>query len=272
MGTLARAPKLLKRAVRAFGVERRHLVGPRMVLERAGMSVLGRRVRRSGGRILAYHSVGQPLMNHNDVPPKLFRRQLEWATAQGYRFVPASEIARTGGGPMDLAITFDDGLRSVMTEAVPILKDFATPWSLFVVTDWSEGISPWTTDEVLGWRDLERLAADGAEIGSHSATHPDFGQLDGPAAREELERSRATIEARLGFAPTSFAIPHGQSANWTPVAMSEAMAAGYDLVYAQAEETRSAGTIARTFITRFDNMRVFSAALSGVFDRWEEWA
>jgi peptidoglycan/xylan/chitin deacetylase (PgdA/CDA1 family) len=140
-----------------------------------------------------------------------------------------------------------------------------------VVTDWSEGASPWTTDEVLSWRDLERLAADGVEIGSHSATHPDFGQLDGPSAREELDRSRAMIEARLGFAPTSFAIPLGQSANWTPVAMREARAAGYDLVYAQAEETRSADTIGRTFITGFDNIRVFSAALSGVFDHWEEW-
>lgn len=268
---LGPAPRFLKRAVRAFGVERRHLVGPRMVIEREGLSVLGRRVPRSGGRILAYHSVGQPLMEHNDVPPKLFRRQLEWAAAQGYRFVPASQIARTGGDPMDLAITFDDGLRSVMTMAAPILKELAIPWSLFVVTDWSEGGSPWTTNEVLGWRDLERLVADGAEIGSHSATHPDFGQLDGSAAREELERSRAVIEARLGFAPTSFAIPLGQSANWTAVAMREAKAAGYDLVYAQAEETRSAGTIARTFITRFDNIRVFSAALSGVFDRWEEW-
>ncbi|MCJ2179799.1 polysaccharide deacetylase family protein [Novosphingobium album (ex Hu et al. 2023)] len=242
-----------------------------MIIERESMSVLGRRVRRSGGRILAYHSVGQPMMDHNDVPPKLFRRQLEWAVAHGYRFVPASEIARTGGGPMDLAITFDDGLRSVMTEAAPILKEFGAPWSLFVVTGWSEGASPWATGEVLGWRELERLAADGAEIGSHSVTHPDFGQLDGPAARDELERSRDMIKARLGFAPASFAIPLGQSANWTPVAMREAKAAGYDLIYAQAEETRSAGTIARTFITGFDNMRVFSAALSGVFDRWEEW-
>ncbi len=271
MGTLGGAPKFLKRAVRAFGVERRHLAGPRMILEREGMSVLGRRMRRSGGRILAYHSVGQPMMKHNDVPPKLFRRQMEWAAAQGYRFVPASEIARTGGDPTDLAITFDDGLRSVMTEAAPILKDFAAPWSLFVVTDWSEGASPWATDEVLNWRDLERLAAAGVEIGSHSATHPDFGRLDAAAAREELCRSRAMIDARLGFMPTSFAIPLGQSVNWTPVAMREAKAAGYDLVYAQAEETRSAGTIARTFITGFDNMRVFSAALSGVFDRWEEW-
>lgn len=268
---LEQAPKILKRAIRALGVERRHLVGPRMFVERESMCLLGRCTRRNRGRILAYHSVGQPLMGHNDVPPKLFRRQLEWATARGYRFVPASEIARTGGGPMDLAITFDDGLRSVMTEAAPILKDFAVPWSLFVVTDWSEGASPWTTDEVLGWRDLERLAADGAEIGSHSATHPDFGKLDGPDVREELDRSREMIAARLGFAPTSFAIPLGQSANWTPAAMREAKAAGYDLVYAQAEETRSAGTIGRTFITRFDNTRVFSAALSGVFDRWEEW-
>ena len=115
------------------------------------------------------------------------------------------------------------------------------------------------------------MAAAGAEIGSHSATHPDFGQLDASAAREELERSRETIRTRLGFAPKSFAIPLGQSANWTPEAMAEARASGYDLVYAQAEETRSPGTIARTFVTRFDNPHVFDAALNGVFDQWEEW-
>lgn len=264
-------PKVLKKLVRATGAERRHVAALRMFGEREGLAAFGRRNRRTGGRILCYHSVGQSVMGVNDVPPRLFRCQLEWALAAGYRFVPASEIARTGGGPKDLAITFDDGFRTVMTEAAPILKDLGAPWTVFVVSEWSDGREPWSTREVLGWRELERLAADGAEIGSHSATHPDFGQLDPDRAREELEGSRDMIRDRLGFAPKTFAIPLGQSANWTPAASDAAREAGYELVYAQAEETRAAGTIPRTFVTRFDNTHVFGAALKGVFDRWEEW-
>ena len=40
---------------------------------------------------------------------------------------------------MDLAITFDDGLKSVLTNAAPILAEYDVPWSLFVVSDWADG-------------------------------------------------------------------------------------------------------------------------------------
>jgi hypothetical protein len=46
---------------------------------------------------------------------------------------------------------------------------------------------------------------------------------------------------------------------------------GYEVVYAQAEETRPIGTIPRTFVTRFDGDLIFNALMTGVFDRWEEW-
>jgi hypothetical protein len=79
------------------------------------------------------------------------------------------------------------------------------------------------------------------------------------------------IERRLGFAPKTFAIPLGQSMNWTGECAAAARTAGYDIIYAQAEETRPAGTVARTFVTRFDHARIFRALLDGTFDRWEEW-
>src|SRR5215218_1530937 len=93
------------------------------------------------------------------------------------RIVPASEIARTGGGPNDLALTFDDGLMSVATTAAPILAEYGVPWSMFVVSNWADGLHTWDQDVLLGWREIERLAAAGAEIGSHSASHPDFRWL-----------------------------------------------------------------------------------------------
>jgi peptidoglycan/xylan/chitin deacetylase (PgdA/CDA1 family) len=223
-------------------------------------------------RILCYHSTGTPLWGVNDVSPARFRRHLELALAGGYRFVPAADIAAGRYGDRDLAITFDDGLASVALHAAPILAELGIPWTIFVVSDWAEGKAPlWPEGTLLGWREIEHLAAAGAQIGSHSVTHGNFGLMSEDQAREELAGSRRVIASRLGIVTNSFAIPMGQAADWTPAAAAAARDVGYEYVYAQAEETRPPDTIARTFITRWDGDRVFRAALGGRFDRWEEW-
>lgn len=172
---------------------------------------------------------------------------------------------------MDLAITFDDGWTSVLSEAAPILRDYGIPWLLFVVTSWSDHQSAWSKEFILPWRDIDRLMAQGAQIGSHSVTHPDFASIGQAQMIDELDGSREIIRQRLGFAPTAFAIPYGQSMNWTAAADEIAREAGYETVYAQAEETRPSGTVPRTFVTRFDSDRIFDALLRGAYDRWEEW-
>ena len=262
---------LVGKLAKAAGIQRRDIAAARMYCERQLLASIVRRRHRNVGRILCYHSVGQPEFGVNDVSPSRFRRHLELALGRGYRFVCASEIARTGGGPRDLAVTFDDGLRSVLALAAPILRECRVPWSFFPVSEWCEHHSNWPPGVMMSWRDVEQLAAEGGELGSHSATHPDFGKLDPSRLSEELVGSRRMIERRVGIVPTTFAIPLGQSMNWTPAAAAAAREAGYEFIYAQAEETRPADTIARTFVTTFDNDRVFGALLDGAYDRWEEW-
>ena len=243
----------------------------RLYLERHYLASAGRRSERRTGRILCYHSVGQGEFGVNDVSPARFRRHIELALGAGYRFVPASEIARTGGGPRDLAISFDDALKSVRTAAAPVLAEHRIPYVIFAVSDWSDMKAPWCRDQVLGWRDLEALLEQGAEVGSHSVTHPDFAKISHQQAVEELGGSREVIRQRLGFAPTSFAIPFGQSINWPAACRQAAEDAGYDVVYAQAEDTRPEGAVPRTFVTKHDSDRIFKALLEGKYDRWEEW-
>jgi len=261
----------LKRIVRSAGVERHHIAAARMCCERHVLAAVGRSRKRWIGRILCYHSIGQEEWGVNDVTPSQFRRHIELALNAGYRFVSAAELARTGGGPKDLAITFDDGLRSVLTEAAPILKEYGLPWTFFPVSEWSDNRHQFADDFVLSWRDIETLLASGAEMGSHSATHPDFGKIEFNQMVDELGGSRDLFQKRLGFAPETFAIPLGQSTNWKRESMKAANDAGYSVIYAQAEETRPEGTIARTFVTKFDGDRIFKALLKGKFDCWEEW-
>lgn len=272
---MANAGKLVRRGLirtlNTIGIERHHVASGRMCCERHVIAALGRARKRYIGRILCYHSIGQGEMGVNDVTPAQFRRQIEQALEAGYKFVPASEIVRTGGGPKDLAITFDDGLKSVLTEAAPILSDYGLPWTFFPVSEWSEG-NHWMADDfVMTWNDIEALLKQGAEMGSHSATHPDFGRIGRSQIVDELGGSRELFRQRLGFAPETFAIPFGQSRNWTAESEKIAREAGYSVIYAQAEETRFTGTIPRTFVTKFDGDFIFNALLKGKFDRWEEW-
>jgi len=259
-----------KTAARA-GVERSHVAAARMCCERHLLAAVAAQRERPVGRILCYHSIGQREWGVNDVSPQRFRRHIETALHAGYQFVPAEEIARTGGAPKDLAITFDDGLYSVLSNAAPILRDYGIPWTLFAVSEWCEQRHDWGDRFVLDWTDIEALVTQGAVLGSHSATHPDFGRIELAQIVDELGASRDVIKKRMGAAPTTFAIPLGQSANWTAACADAAREAGYEIVYAQAEETRPAHTVARTFVTRFDDQRIFRALLRGAYDEWEEW-
>jgi peptidoglycan/xylan/chitin deacetylase (PgdA/CDA1 family) len=270
--TRDRIRRSLSRAIRPRLPTRANIAAVGTCLER---HVLARRAgvpEVSGPRILAYHAVGTWQWGLNDVRPARFRRHLELAVELGYRFAPAAELAAAGTDSPErvLAVTFDDGLRSVLDTAAPVMVGMGIPWTIFVVTDWVDGLHETGAELMLGWDDLERVVELGGNVGSHSASHPDFGRISPGQAEDELVRSRETIQRRLGIDVTEFAIPFGQSANWSDAAGPAAARAGYELVYAQSEERRPAGTVPRTFITRYDTDRVFGAALSGAFRAWEE--
>lgn len=262
--------ELPRALARRLGV-RKKAAAARMLSERQFLSRYGKPKPREGGRILCYHSVGTPAWGVNDVPPALFRQHIEWALSHGFEFVPARTIAEGRGGPKALAITFDDGLTTVATEAAPILSGYSIPSTLYVVSNWSAGMHEFGPGTILHWRELEGLAERGISLGSHSVTHPNFGRLDPEKLMEELGSSREAIHSALGLTVDEFAIPFGQSHNWTAKAMEVARAVGYEYVYAQSESRRPLNTVARTFITRFDTPRLFGAAIEGRFDEWEEW-
>ncbi len=262
---------LMVQLARKTGLKRCHLEGARMYLERQLLAAAARKRVRQEGRILCYHCFGQRECGVNDVHPRQFRRHLESALAKGYRFVPASWIANGKSDPKDLAITIDDGFKTVLDEAVPVLRELLIPFTLFVVSEWPSSREARQQTSVLTWDDLEQLVKQGAEVGSHSASHCDFGEIACDRAKEELWRSREMIAARLGIVPDSFAIPFGQWNNWNTNAHNAACEAGYTTIYAGVEDLRPPGTVGRSFVTYYDSDRLFNALLDGAYDRWEEW-
>jgi peptidoglycan/xylan/chitin deacetylase (PgdA/CDA1 family) len=62
---------------------------------------------------------------------------------------------------------------------------------------------------LLGWEDAAALAEEGVVFGSHLVRHLDGLSLPTATLAEELARSRAVLEARLGREVRAYAAPYG---------------------------------------------------------------
>jgi peptidoglycan/xylan/chitin deacetylase (PgdA/CDA1 family) len=122
-----------------------------------------------------------------------------------------------------VAITFDDGFRSVLELAFPSLQLVGWPATLFVPTEhvgrpgpmkWA-GIDRWIGGEherelhALRWDEIRELAEAGWEIGSHTRTHPHLTRLEDGALANELVGSRERCEAEVGRPCLTIAYPYG---------------------------------------------------------------
>jgi peptidoglycan/xylan/chitin deacetylase (PgdA/CDA1 family) len=174
--------------------------------------------------VLCYHAVSETWRASQSVPPEDLERQLRLLLRRGYRGTTFSAaVLGAADRQKTLAVTFDDGYRSVLERALPILGELGLPGTVFVPTDhvgsetpmvWP-GMEHWrgTSHEAeltpMGWDELARLQGAGWEVGSHSRSHAKLTSLDDEALRSELLDSRRACTERLGTSCTSLAYPYG---------------------------------------------------------------
>ncbi len=188
--------------------------------------------------VLCYHAISGDWEASISVTPERFEGQIRALLERGYRGATVSEALTGPREEKTLVVTFDDAYRSVARHARPILVGLGVPGTVFVPTafpgterpmSWP-GIHTWLggphEHELVpsSWSELEALADDGWEIGSHTRTHPRLPRLDDAALREELEGSRADCEQRLGIRCRSIAYPYGDC---DPRVAAAARVAGY---------------------------------------------
>lgn len=117
-----------------------------------------------------------------------------------------------------VALTFDDGIRTVFTEALPILRSHSAPAHLFLTTGFVGKTNRWPSQptstplfEMLRWPEIEALQAAGMRIEAHTANHPDLRQLDDDGLCAECAAADEAIAAKFGRRPFYFAYPYGYS-------------------------------------------------------------
>ena len=162
---------------------------------------------RLGPKFLLYHDVAAAAGGDEARAQEGFRAHLGHLRHLGYRFVPMSVfIAGERLGPRDAIVTFDDGARSFLTCAMPVLRELRVPVTVFLPTDLM-GRSDGST-QILSWEEAAQLAAEGVEFGAHGARHVPLDQVVSDRMRWEVEKATADMFEH-GFRPTVFAYRFG---------------------------------------------------------------
>ena len=85
--------------------------------------------------VLCYHGVSERWPSYLAVTPNQMARQLGFLVDRGFRGATFEQAVTSPPARRTLAVTFDDGYRSVMTHALPILERLGLPGTVFVPTD-----------------------------------------------------------------------------------------------------------------------------------------
>lgn len=173
--------------------------------------------------VLMYHQVDTPCSDREQrfcTPPEEFRRQIAWLNGAGYRAVGLEEVVAHVTGAIRLSdkavhITFDDGFVGVLEHALPALKEYGIPSTLFALPGQSGGTNEWMWRRefprraLLSKAQLRLLADEGMIIGSHTRTHVRLPEIPPQEARAEITGSKAELEDMLGREVVHFAYPYG---------------------------------------------------------------
>jgi peptidoglycan/xylan/chitin deacetylase (PgdA/CDA1 family) len=162
--------------------------------------------------ILMYHSISHIPNYFSAVTPEAFEAQMVYLAKRGYPVISLAELVRRlekkeplGGS---VVITFDDGYRDNYTEALPVLKRYGFPATIFVSTD-LVGKADKRNLERLSVKEMQELKRGGVLIEPHSKSHLRLGELSTEDARTEVLGSKQTVEAWLGKRTAFFAYPYG---------------------------------------------------------------
>lgn len=162
--------------------------------------------------VFMYHRFGDGRFPSTNITLEQFDAHISEIQSAGYNVRPLPEIIaafrkREPVPDRTIAITIDDAYASVYAEAWPRLRQAGLPFTLFVATD--------TIDrrlaDMMTWDQIRELATAGVTIGSQTASHPHMPELSQAQNQAEIDRSNQRFREELGFQPTLFAYPYGES-------------------------------------------------------------
>lgn len=171
--------------------------------------------------ILMYHNIAVPPFNAKMkglyVLPSMFRLQMRLLKMTGFKVVTILELLEgLNSNKRLVALTFDDGYYDFYKNALPILKEFDCPATVFVVPSLIGKTNEWDTkryggaiESLMTVEQIKEAQRQGIIIGSHSYSHADLTSIDKISLKKEIVQSKKSIEDIIDKEVDSFCYPFG---------------------------------------------------------------
>ncbi|MEI7955641.1 MAG: polysaccharide deacetylase family protein, partial [Verrucomicrobiota bacterium] len=170
--------------------------------------------------VLGYHDLSE---NESETAMRMhtskFRKQMAALRQLGITVISLDDFLAWKRGAKSIPeksilLTFDDGWKSVYTDALPILKEFGYPFTLYLYKNYIDGGKKALTSAM-----ISEILQHGGSLGSHSVSHPypttikahrKKGEHDFDAfLRKEMGESKRFIESKFSTPSTTYAYPGG---------------------------------------------------------------
>jgi len=221
--------------------------------------------RNAGVIVLCYHRVEESASTSSMImKPAVFEQEMQAIKDNGFTVISMQDFLAWRRDEKEIPtksalITIDDGYVSAYDNAMPILKKFGYPFTMFVYIQYigSGGKS-------ISWDQLAEMRDAGVEIGCHSYTHQSLkgkGALLTKQAAEEIKRigyeqwlhkeiidSKKLLENRLGIKVSTFAYPGGI---YNEPAREVVKEAGYEAAFVTYGQRNTFGSPSFDMIGRY---------------------
>lgn len=167
--------------------------------------------------VIQYHHVDTVTPAATSISPDVFAEHMTYLADNGFAVWPLPRLLhslKSGEVLPDkvIAITFDDGYKSVYTHAVPLLHKHHFPFSVFINTK-LVGRSGY-----MSWGELSELVRQGNTVANHTASHPHLVRLLDKESEshwharitQEMTEAEKVLRNKLGQTPGLLAYPYGE--------------------------------------------------------------
>ncbi len=166
----------------------------------------------SKATVLIYHKFNEPDSPSTSISTEVFEKQIKFLLDSGYKIVPLHTLVNAikhgrAFPEKSVVITIDDGYRSTYTEALPILKKYSLPFTLFLYMEGVGRFPAYMTREQL--KDMARYPK--VTFGLHSYYHKPLGSItDRKYLEQDTMKAIKRFKKLLGRAPKYYAYPYGE--------------------------------------------------------------
>ncbi len=194
--------------------------------------------------------------------PADFEDHLKYLVDNGYHTITMSQLYDhwTLGAEIpenSVVLTFDDGYVSMYNTVYPLMQQYGTVGTFYIITDRFETNPTGTCSPEM----LQEMQQGGMEIGSHTCSHLQLTTLSQEEIVTQLNDSKTVLEEVLGVTVRSLAYPYG---DYSGEVATSAQEAGYHI----AVTTQVGYAAASQGILTLYRIPIYRSSTVDVFASW----